>query len=250
MKITAVLIDDERNNLDNLHQLLNTYCSEVQVVATAGNADEGRRIILEYQPDLVLLDIEMPAKNGFDLLRSLPQYDFEVIFVTAYDQYGIQAVKFSAIDYLLKPINPDELQSAINKVISKNRFKKQNFQLENFIRIFQQQKEDQRIALPTQKETRFIPTGDIVRCESSNNYTSFVLVNAEKIIVCKPIYEYEELLSNYGFIRCHQSHLVNKKFIKSLIKEDGGYLSMENGEQIPVSRAKKYLVIDALKNAL
>lgn len=210
MKITAVLIDDERNNLDNLHQLLNTYCSEVQVVATAGNADEGRRIILEYQPDLVLLDIEMPAKNGFDLLRSLPQYDFEVIFVTAYDQYGIQAVKFSAIDYLLKPINPDELQSAINKVISKNRFKKQNFQLENFIRIFQQQKEDQRIALPTQKETRFIPTGDIVRCESSNNYTSFVLVNAEKIIVCKPIYEYEELLSNYGFIRCHQSHLVNK----------------------------------------
>lgn len=250
MKITAVLIDDERNNLDNLHQLLNTYCSEVQVVATAGNADEGRRIILEYQPDLVLLDIEMPAKNGFDLLRSLPQYDFEVIFVTAYDQYGIQAVKFSAIDYLLKPINPDELQSAINKVISKNRFKKQNFQLENFIRIFQQQKEDQRIALPTQKETRFIPTGDIVRCESSNNYTSFVLVNAEKIIVCKPIYEYEELLSNYGFIRCHQSHLVNKKFIKSLIKEDGGYLSMENGEQIPVSRAKKDLVIDALKNAL
>lgn len=250
MKITAVLIDDETNNLDNLHQLLNTYCSEVQVVATAGNADEGRRIILEYQPDLVLLDIEMPAKNGFDLLRSLPQYDFEVIFVTAYDQYGIQAVKFSAIDYLLKPINPDELQSAINKVISKNRFKKQNFQLENFIRIFQQQKEDQRIALPTQKETRFIPTGDIVRCESSNNYTSFVLVNAEKIIVCKPIYEYEELLSNYGFIRCHQSHLVNKKFIKSLIKEDGGYLSMENGEQIPVSRAKKDLVIDALKNAL
>lgn len=250
MKITAVLIDDERNNLDNLHQLLNTYCSEVQVVATAGNADEGRRIILEYQPDLVLLDIEMPGKNGFDLLRSLPQYDFEVIFVTAYDQYGIQAVKFSAIDYLLKPINPDELQSAINKVISKNRFKKQNFQLENFIRIFQQQKEDQRIALPTQKETRFIPTGDIVRCESSNNYTSFVLVNAEKIIVSKPIYEYEELLSNYGFIRCHQSHLVNKKFIKSLIKEDGGYLSMENGEQIPVSRAKKDLVIDALKNAL
>jgi two-component system, LytTR family, response regulator len=250
MKITAVLIDDERNNLDNLHQLLNRYCSEVQVVATAGNAADGRRMILEHQPDLVLLDIEMSGRNGFDLLKSLPQYDFEVIFVTAYDQYGIQAVKFSAIDYLLKPINPDELQYAINKVISKNRSKKQNFQLENLIRIFQQQKEDQRIALPTQKETRFIPTGDIVRCESSNNYTSFVLVNAEKIIVSKPIYEYEELLSNYGFIRCHQSHLLNKKYIKSLKKEDGGYLLMENGEQIPVSRAKKDLVSDALKNAL
>lgn len=250
MKITAVLIDDEMNNLDNLHQLLKRHCPEVQVMATALNAEEGRRIILENQPDLVLLDIEMPGKNGFDLLKSLPQYDFEVIFVTAYDQYGIQAVKFSAIDYLLKPINPDELQLAINKVISKNRSKKQNLQLENLLRIFQQQKEDQRIALPTQKETRFIATGDIVRCESSNNYTSFVLANKEMILVSRPIYEYEELLGNYGFIRCHQSHLVNRKYIKSLIREDGGYLLMENGEQIPVSRGKKDFVIDALKNAL
>jgi two-component system, LytTR family, response regulator len=250
MKITAVLIDDEMNNLDNLHQLLKRHCPEVQVMATALNAEEGRRIILENQPDLVLLDIEMPGKNGFDLLKSLPQYDFEVIFVTAYDQYGIQAVKFSAIDYLLKPINPDELQLAINKVISKNRSKKQNLQLENLLRIFQQQKEDQRIALPTQKETRFIATGDIVRCESSNNYTSFVLANKEMILVSRPIYEYEELLGNYGFIRCHQSHLVNRKYIKSLIREDGGYLLMENGEQIPVSRGKKDFVIGALKNAL
>jgi two-component system, LytTR family, response regulator len=250
MKITAVLIDDEMNNLDNLHQLLKRHCPEVQVMATALNAEEGRRIILENQPDLVLLDIEMPGKNGFDLLKSLPQYDFEVIFVTAYDQYGIQAVKFSAIDYLLKPINPDELQLAINKVISKNRSKKQNLQLENLLRIFQQQKEDQRIALPTQKETRFIATGDIVRCESSNNYTSFVLANKEMILVSRPIYEYEELLGNYGFFRCHQSHLVNRKYIKSLIREDGGYLLMENGEQIPVSRGKKDFVIGALKNAL
>lgn len=250
MKITAVLIDDEMNNVDNLHQLLRRHCPEVQVLATALNAEEGRQIILEHQPELVLLDIEMPGKNGFDLLRSLPQYDFEVIFVTAYDQYGIQAVKFAAIDYILKPINPDELQIAINKVIAKNRSKKHNLQLENFIRIFQQQKEDQRIALPTQKETRFIATGDIIRCESFNNYTSFILVNSEKIMVSKPIYEYEELLGNYGFIRCHQSHLVNKKYIKSLKKEDGGYLLMENGEQIPVSRAKKDFVSDALKNAL
>jgi two-component system LytT family response regulator len=249
MIITAVLIDDEKNNLDNLQMLLNRHCPEVQVVAMALDATEGRRIILEHQPGLVLLDIEMPGKNGFDLLRSLPQYDFEVIFVTAYDQYGIQAVKFAAIDYLLKPVNPDELQTAINKVITKNQSKKQNLHVENLIRIFQQQKEEQRIALPTQKETRFIATGDIVRCESSNNYTTFILANAEKILVSKPIYEYDELLGSYGFIRCHQSHLVNKKYIKSLIKEDGGYLLLDNGEQIPVSRNKKDLVSDAFKNA-
>jgi two-component system, LytTR family, response regulator len=248
MTIKAVLVDDEINNLQNLQQLLNRHCPEVQVLATALTADEGRRIILQHQPDVVFLDIQMPGKNGFDLLRSLSNYEFDVIFVTAFDQYGIQAVKFAAIDYLLKPINPEELQIAVSRVVAKSRNKKQNLQLENLINLFRQQKEDQRIALPTQKETRFIATGQIIRCESSNNYTSFYLSNEEKIIVSKPIYEYEELLAGYGFIRCHQSHLVNKKYIKSLIKEDGGYLLLENGTQVPVARSKKEMVIEAMKN--
>jgi len=248
MTIKAVLIDDEVNNLQNLQQLLNRHCPEVQVLANALTADEGRHIILQHQPDVVFLDIQMPGKNGFDLLRSLSNYEFDVIFVTAFDQYGIQAVKFAAIDYLLKPINSEELQIAVSRVVAKSRNKKQNLQLENLINLFRQQKEDQRIALPTQKETRFIATGQIIRCESSNNYTSFYLSNEEKIIVSKPIYEYEELLAGYGFIRCHQSHLVNKKYIKSLIKEDGGYLLLENGTQVPVARSKKEMVIEAMKN--
>jgi two-component system, LytTR family, response regulator len=249
MTIKAVLIDDEINNLQNLQQLLNRHCPEVQVLATALNADEGRHIIQQHLPDVVFLDIQMPGKNGFDLLRSHSHYEFDVIFVTAFDQYGIQAVKFAAIDYLLKPINTEELQNAVSRLVAKNRHKKQNLQLENLINMFRQQKEDQRIALPTQKETRFIATGQIIRCESLNNYTSFYLSNEEKIIVSKPIYEYEELLAGYGFIRCHQSHLVNKKYIKSLIKEDGGYLLLENGTHVPVARNKKEMVIEAMKNA-
>ncbi len=249
MSTKAVLIDDEKNNLDNLAQLLKTWCPEVEICATARNADDGRDIILQHRPELVFLDIQMPGKNGFDLLRSLTHYDFEIIFITAYDQYGIQAVKFAAVDYLLKPINVDELQSAVKRAIEKSQKKKQNLQLENLAQLLQQQqdKEEHRIALTTLKETRFIYTRHIVRCESSNNYSTFYLVNNEKLLVSRPIHEYEEILKGYGFIRCHQSHLVNKKYIKSWVKEDGGYLLLENGEQIPISRNKKDMVSEALR---
>lgn len=244
----AVIIDDEQNNIDNLRILLSNYCPQVQTVATALNASEGAQAIHLHHPDLVFLDIQMPEQSGFDMLRSLPSTDFEIIFVTAYDQYGIQAVKFAAIDYLLKPIKPGELITAVNKAGEKNRQKKQNAQLANLIELLQrqQQKEDHRIALPTSKETRFVPVKEIIRCESDNNYTTFHLLNKEKLLVSKPIYEYEELLVPYGFIRCHQSHLVNKKYIKSWVKEDGGYLLLDDQSLIPVSRQKKDFVKEQL----
>lgn len=239
--IQTIIIDDEQNNIDNLQILLQQYCPQINVIAAALNANEGKKIILQHQPDLVFLDIQMPEKNGFDLLKSLPDYSFEIIFVTAYDQYGIQAVKFAAIDYLLKPIDINELQNAVQKAIKKCAVKQQNLQLQNLIQLLQQQNQKQlhRIALQSAKETRFVETDKIIRCESSNNYTTFFLVNNEKIIVSKPIYEYEELLNGYGFIRCHQSYLVNKKFIKSFVKEDGGYLLLDDKTQIPVSKQKK-----------
>jgi two-component system, LytTR family, response regulator len=248
MSVQALLIDDEANNLHNLAQLLARWCPEVHVLATAMDADTGRQLIVQHRPDLVFLDIQMPGKSGFDLLQSLTHYDFEVIFVTAYDQYGIQAVKFAAVDYLLKPINIDELQAAVQKAMARSIYKKQNLQLENLIRLLQQtqNKDEHRIALSTGKETRFILTQQIIRCESTNNYTHFFLADGEKLVVSKPIYEYEELLANYGFIRCHQSHLVNKRYIKSWVKEDGGYLLLQNGAQVPVSRQKKDLVMASL----
>jgi two-component system, LytTR family, response regulator len=239
--INTVIIDDEQNNIDNLSILLHTYCPQVSVLASALNAQEGEQIILKHKPDLVFLDIQMPEKNGFDMLKSLNAFDFEIIFVTAFDQYGIQAVKFSAIDYLLKPINIDDLKQAVQKAALKSTQKRHNAQLENLIQLVQQkqQKQFHRIALQSTKETRFVEPDKIMRCESSNNYTTFFLSNGEKIWTSKPIFEYEEMLHDYGFIRCHQSHLVNKTFIKSWIKEEGGYFLMEDNTQIPISRNKK-----------
>ena len=247
--IKAVIIDDEQNNIDNLCILLQQHCPEVTIAATAMNATDGEKAILKYQPDLVFLDIQMPEKSGFELLKNLPNYHFEIIFVTAYDQYGIQAVKFAAIDYLLKPINIEELKIAVQKVVAKRSQKKQNLQLENLIELLQQKQNKQfhRIALQSTKETRFVEPEQIIRCESSNNYTTFYLNNQEKIIVSKPIYEYESLLQDYGFIRCHQSHMINKKYIKSFLKNDGGFLLLEDGSEIPITRQKKEQVKDWLK---
>jgi len=246
--IRAVIVDDEKNNIDNLNGLLLKHCPGVQVVGLAMSADEGVKIISQYQPDLIFLDIQMPGKNGFDMLQSLSQHDFEIIFATAFDQYGIQAVKFSAIDYLLKPVNTDELKIAVEKAIVKSKQRKQNLQLENLLGLLQHrnQKTEHRLALSTAKETRFINPEQIIRCESSNTYTSFYLIDGQKIIVSKPIFEYEEILKEYGFVRCHQSHLVNKAKVKSWIKQDGGYLLLEDGSQIPISRNKKESVAEAL----
>jgi two-component system, LytTR family, response regulator len=246
--IKTVIIDDEQNNIDNLSLILQKHCPQVQVLATAMNADDGENIILQYQPDLVFLDIQMPHKNGFDLLKSLKTFAFDVIFVTAYDQYGIQAVKFSALDYLLKPINIEDLKEAVLKATHKSVQRRHNFQLENLINLLQEKNHKQlhRIGLQSTKETRFVEVDKIIRCESSNNYTTFFLQNGEKVLTSKPIFEYEELLKDYGFIRCHQSHLVNKIFIKSWVKEDGGYLVLEDHTQLPISRHKR----EALKQLL
>ncbi len=246
--INALIIDDEQNNIENLKTLVEKNCTAVNIVATALNTDSGKEMIYHHKPDLVFLDIQMPGKSGFDLLQSLHSDAFEIIFVTAYDQYALQAIKFSAVDYLLKPINVVELTNAVDKAAKKIIDKKQNEQLQNLLSFLQNRynKETHRIALPTLKETRFVLTDIIVRCESTNNYTTFYLNNKEKLVVSKPIYEYEELLNNYNFIRCHQSHLVNKRYVRSWIKTDGGYLLLEDGSQVPVSKNKREIVKAAL----
>lgn len=246
--IRSVIIDDEKNNIENIVQLLQKYELPVSIVGSATNADDGVATITATNPDLLFLDIQMPEKNGFDVLKALPHHQFEVIFVTAFDQYGIQAVKFSAIDYLLKPINPDELKVSIHKVEAKLNRKKENLQLENLMELIRDKdaKKDHKLALASTKEIRFVHTEEIIRCESSNAYTQFYLTDGKQIMVSKPIFEYEELLTSYDFIRCHQSHLVNKKFIKSLVKEDSGYLLLNDNTRIPISRGKKENVLKAL----
>ena len=248
MNVKALLIDDEQHNLDNLQAMLSTYCPQVDTCGTALNVDSGKSLLYIHQPDLLFLDIHMPQQNGFDLLRELPEHSFEVIFVTAYDQYAIQAMRFAAVDYLLKPVDISELQVAVDRAIKQRRLKTQNQQLENLMNLLKADttKEDQRIALATVKETRFVKISEIIRCQSSNNYTTFYLTGGETLLVCKPIYEYDDLLKNYDFMRCHQSHSVNKKFIKSWKKEFGDFLLLTDGSEVPISRGKK----EDLKKAL
>ena len=244
----AILIDDEPHSLDNLQALLQTYCPQVTVSASALTAEVGKTLLYVHQPDLVFLDIQMPGQSGFDLLRSLPAYDFEVIIVTAYDQYAIQAMRLAAVDYLLKPVDITELQTAVDKAIKQRRLKTHNQQLTNLLALFRSRQinEEQRIALATAKETRLVKVGEIVRCESANNYTTFFLGDGDALLVCKPIYEYEELLQPHGFLRCHQSHLVNKQWIKSWKKDYGDFLLLTDGAEVPISRGKRETIKQAL----
>jgi len=248
--ITAIIVDDEIININNLQALLNKHCQSITVTGSAMNAAAARKAIMQLKPDVVFLDIEMPEENGFDLLRSIKDIDFEVVFVTAYDTYGIMAVKFSALDYLLKPINIEELKITVNKIEQSVNNKHQPLRLDNLLHLLEQQQPDayQKIALPTQKETFFVPVKEIIRCESSNNYTTFFLSNGSEHLISKPLYEYEELLSPYGFIRCHQSHLVNRMHVTSMLNEDGGYLVMQHTEKkIPIAKQRKGLVKSLLR---
>jgi two-component system LytT family response regulator len=248
--ITAILVDDEPLNNSNLKSLLLRHCPQINVIATANSADEAQKKILEQKPDAVFLDIEMPDKNGFDLLRSIKNAEFAVVFVTAYDAYGIMAIKFSALDYLLKPINIEELKHTVAKIEQSVNTKKQNVRLENLLQLLdkKQPDENQKIALPTQKETYLVPIKDIVYCESSNNYTIFFLTNGTEHLISKPLYAYDEWLTPYGFIRCHQSHLINKKHIKSILNEDSGYLIMDfTTKKIPIAKQRKAQVLALLK---
>ncbi|MBU0695326.1 MAG: LytTR family DNA-binding domain-containing protein [Bacteroidetes bacterium] len=244
----AILIDDEISNLENLQTLLERHCPQVTIMATTQNVCDAVDAIEKYLPDLVFLDIQMGEQTGFDVLKLLPKRNFEVVFVTAYDQYGIQAVKFAALDYLLKPIDIEELKTAVNKAEHKSTTKIQNLQLDFLLQQLKKPETNiSKIALQMQSEIRYVNLSEIIRCEADNTYTHFFLSNDEKILVSKSLKEYADLLRPNGFLRTHQSHLVNPKFVKSWLKEDGGILLLMSGEKIPISKPNKDTVKQALK---
>ena len=244
----AILIDDEISNLENLQALLQKHCPQVTIMASAQNVADAVGAIEKHLPHLVFLDIQMGEQTGFDVLALLPQRNFEVIFVTAYDQYGIQAVKFAALDYLLKPIDIEELINAVNKAEQKLAAQTQTSQLDFLLQqLKKQETSGSKIALPMQSEIRYIPLTEIIRCEADNTYTFFFLANGEKILVSKSLKEYADLLKPNGFLRTHQSHLVNPGFVKSWLKEDGGILQLTSGEKIPISKPNKEAVKQALQ---
>lgn len=246
--MNCVIVDDEKSNIENLSLLLNRYVNNINIVGTAQNTDEAIALIDKLQPDLVFLDIEMPGRNGFEVLKAFNKPPFDVIFVTAYDQYGIKAIKFSALDYLLKPIDVEELKQAIEKAAARLLQKKDNHSIGNLLSFLKQEhNSNPRIALPGTNEIRYVNISEVVRCESSNNYTFVYLTGGEKILVSRSLKEFADLLASYHFIRTHQSHLVNAGFVKSYLREDGGTVLMKDHTRIPVSRQNRDIVKQQLQ---
>jgi two-component system, LytTR family, response regulator len=245
--IKALLIDDEKGNHATLERMLQRF-SHVHVLGNAFETAKANELLMQHQFDVVFLDIQMPKQNGIEWLQSLLQINFEIIFITAFDAYALQAIKFSALDYLLKPIDANELELAIAKLEKKIIDKNRNVNLENLLHLMnhQQEKSTHKIALPTNGETYFIKTNEIIFCESTNSYSTFYLQDGRKIMVSKSIKEFEMLLQGYGFVRVHQSFLVNKDMIIGLNKKDGLLLMMQNGAQVPLSKSRKEAVLDLL----
>jgi two-component system LytT family response regulator len=245
--VRSIIVEDEAQNRENLARLIAAYCPQVEVVAQCSTAAEARQTIIERHPGLVFLDIEMPGGNGFSLLESLPDAHFEVIFVTAYDSYGIKAIKFSALDYILKPIDPDELREAVKKASQKIAQKEENLRMLNLLQNTRREPSGKMIALSLAESIEFVQVSSIVRCESDSNYTTFYLKSGERLIASRTLKEFDELLAPYGFLRVHQSHLVNISQIKSYIKSDGGSIRMKDGALVSISRQRRETVLMALK---
>ena len=235
--IRAIIVDDEVNNRENLQAALSTHCREIAVIGEADSALSAMDLIQECQPDLVFLDIAMPLGGGFELLESLPEINFEIIFVTAFDQFAIRAIKFAAIDYLLKPLDILELKKAINRVIEKRQKHERTANLDIFLQNLQQA--EKKIALPQSDHIEFVPVDSIIRCRGDRNYTYFYLKGDRSLLVSRTLKEFVDLLEDCGFFRVHQSHLVNLKCIQKYSKRDGGTLFMTDQAQIPVARARK-----------
>lgn len=235
--IRAVIIDDEQSSRDTIFNILQNYCDHVEVVGQAQNVAEGLALIGKTNPDVVFLDIRMPDGTGFDLLEKVPRIDFQVIFVTAYDQYALKAIKFSAIDYILKPVDPQMLIEAVGKIrVSNVDFDEMNKKINILLR---NRNSFERITLPTFEGYKFVNIKDIIRCEADSNYTNFYLNSGEKVLVTRTLKEYEDNLSGMEFIRVHQSHMVNLKYIDRYIKGDGGTIVMMDGSEVEVSRRRK-----------
>lgn len=238
--IKAIIIDDEIHCQETLGMLLKEFCPEIQVVERCRSAKHGLTAIDKHMPKLVFLDIEMPGMNGFEMLEQFEEISFAVIFTTSYDQYAIKAIRFSALDYLLKPVDPAELQNAVKKVVEQKTLPI----TEQFNMLVKQLKgkdhQFNRIAVPTLEGFELIPAENIIRCEADNNYTHLFLKNKTKITACRTLKEMEFQLQDFSiFIRVHYSHMINLNEVIKYIRGDGGYLVMSDGSNVNVSKSRK-----------
>ena len=240
--LQAVIVEDEKNSQELLKELIAEYCEGIEVAAIAGGVAEALAAIEAHEPDLLFLDIELPDGDGFQVLEKSPYQGFDVIFTTAYDQYAMRAFKFSATDYLLKPVDIDELQAATSRVQEKRQAggTDNSAQLQALIQNLRHMNQPlKRIVLPTSNGFTVVNPDDIIRCESDRNYTFIFLNDKRRILVSRTIKEYDEMLTEYNFFRIHQSHLINLHYLKNYTRGRGGYVELTDGTTIDVSARRK-----------
>ena len=238
--IKCILVDDESNSLEMMEWLLKTYCPDVKIEAMCNSAEKGLEAIHTLKPDVVFLDIEMPHMNGFDMLEQFDRLFFDVVFCTAYDQFAIKAFKYSALNYLLKPVDPDDLKETIRRIKERRAIptREQIELLMNGIKNSQKPTAN-RIALTANDGLIFVSTHDILYCQAESNYTTVVLTNNRKIMVSKVLKDIDEALSGPDFYRVHNSYLVNLNHIQKFVRGDGGYVVMNDGMSIGISRSRR-----------
>lgn len=238
--IRAIIIEDEENSRIVLRNMLSDYFKDIEVLALCKNNKEGKEAIESFQPDLVFSDIELENKSVFDMLQQLSSVEFGIIFTTAYDKYAVQAIKFSALGYLLKPFSKEELTEAVNHYMQKRNKQESAQQLEAlFHNLKRMQGGSKKIVLPTFEGLTVVPVNEIVRCQSEVNYTNFFLTSKIKMLITKTLKEYEELLEDYDFIRVHNSHLINLHHVKKYSRGAGGTVTMSDASVVDISRRKK-----------
>lgn len=241
--IKAVIVDDEQHCIDRLSRLLEQYCSEtIMLAGRFSTVDDGIRGVKLFQPQLVFLDVQIHDKTGFDLLQQLPEKNFDIIFTTAYEKYAVQAFRFSAIDYLLKPVDPGDLVQAVYKLSNKKPPAELNLKVQNLLENIEQLKQytpPKKIMVTTINGFELLPVIDIIRCQSDINYTTIFIKDRTKLVVAKTLKEFEEMLEEYNFFRVHNSHLVNLAYVKSYNKGKGGSVIMTDNTEIEVSTRRK-----------
>ncbi len=250
--IRVVIIDDEENSRETLRGKLDLFCPEVEVAGEAGTVKDGLNAITKVNPDAVFLDIQLAGESGFDILEEIRDNDEihpEIIFVTAHNEFAIKAIKFSALDYLLKPIDPEELVKAVRKVEEAKGLPKKATNINVLVENIRQASDSpKKIVVPTSDGMHVIKLSDIIRLESSSNYTTFHLNNQKSLLASKTLKEFDNMLSGYNFQRIHKSHLVNMNYLKRYVQTDGGYLILEDGSKIPVANRKKEQLLITLRN--
>jgi two-component system LytT family response regulator len=242
----TVIVDDELDAVNFIRSIIQEYCPKLVVTGTAHNANDGVQLITEQKPELVFLDVEMPHGSGFDLLARFPEKMFDVVFITAFNQYALKAIKFSAVDYIIKPINISEFIEAVDKVIEKrSHLYTHNI---NYLALFENLKSTlpTKLAIPTAEGMEYLNTREIVRIEADRSYCWFYMLDHKKHLVSRNLKEYQDLLTDRNFFRPHNSHLVNLEFVKKYVRQEGGYIQMADGSQIPISRIKRDLFLQLM----